>query len=512
MSIIHVKNLTFAYDGSCDTIFEGVSFDLDTDWKLGFTGRNGRGKTTFLKLLAGEYEYQGTISSPAVFDYFPFPVEQPERTTREVIAPLLAELDEYELWKVDRELSLMELDDSVLGRPFSTLSNGERTKVLLAALFLRENHFLLIDEPTNHLDMEGRQLVSRYLRGKKGFILVSHDREFLDGCVDHILSINKSNIEIQKGNFSSWQENKDRQDRFELAENERLKRDIKQLTAAAKRTERWSDQIEKTKSGRTRAGQAGVKPDKGFIGAQAARMMKRSKALEGRQLTAAEDKQKLLKNLESAAELSLQPLSYHAGRLIEVEKLSLSYGERRILNGVSFTVSRGERIALTGGNGCGKSSVLKLLMGEAINYEGSVRKGTQLVVSYIPQDTSGLAGNLRQYAIDEGIDESLFKALLRKLDFSRSQFDKDMSEFSEGQKKKVLLAGSLCRPAHLYIWDEPLNYIDVLSRMQIEEAILRSAPTMIFVEHDRKFCERTATRVIDLSRPDDTSERSGQTR
>ncbi|WP_130863254.1 ribosomal protection-like ABC-F family protein [Bacilliculturomica massiliensis] len=498
MSLIHVSNLTFAYEGSYENIFEQVSFDIDTSWKLGFTGRNGRGKTTFLKLLAGEYEYGGVISASVSFDYFPFPVEHPETVTRKIVEPILAELGEYEGWRLERELSLLELSESVLDRPFSTLSNGEQTKVLLAALFLRENHFLLIDEPTNHLDMEGRRLVSRYLRGKKGFILVSHDRDFLDGCVDHILSINRSGIEVQKGNFSSWQENRKRRDQFELSENEKRKKEIRQLAEAAKRTERWSDKIEKTKSGKTRAGQAGVKPDKGFIGAQSARMMKRSKALENRQQSAVEEKQKLLKDLETAADLSLSPLHYHGQRLIEVNGLSLFYGERQITEDVSFTVERGERIALTGGNGCGKSSILKLIMGEDIAHSGTVRRGTQMTVSYIPQDTSGLSGGLKDFAYLKGLDESLFKALLRKLDFSRTQFEKDMSEFSAGQKKKVLLAASLCQPAHLYIWDEPLNYIDVLSRMQIEEAISRSQPTMIFVEHDSAFCHRAATKILRL--------------
>ena len=122
-----------------------------------------------------------------------------------------------EQWQIMRELSLLELSDDILWRPFDTLSNGERTKALLAGMFLRENSFLLIDEPTNHLDMRARQTVSDYLRTKKGFILISHDRAFLDGCIDHILSINRADIEIQRGNFSTWLTNRERQDAFELA-------------------------------------------------------------------------------------------------------------------------------------------------------------------------------------------------------------------------------------------------------------------------------------------------------
>jgi len=294
MSLISIKNLTFAYEGSYDNIFENVSFQIDTDWKLGFTGRNGRGKTTFLNLLMGKYEYSGKISANVRFEYFPFFVENREADTLEVIGGIVPD---YVDWELMRELSLLEVSEDVLHRPFRTLSNGEQTKVLLAALFLRENSFLLIDEPTNHLDMEARKIVSDYLRTKRGFILVSHDRAFLDNCIDHILSINKTNIEIQKGNFSSWWENKKRQDIFELAENEKIKKDIRRLAAAAERTSRWSDKVEQTKNGTKNSG---VKPDKGHIGRMAAKMMKRSKAIEARQQSAIEQKSKLLKNIETA--------------------------------------------------------------------------------------------------------------------------------------------------------------------------------------------------------------------
>ena len=124
--------------------------------------------------------------------------------------------------------------------------------------------------------------------------------------------------------------------------------------------------------------------------------------------------------------------------------------------------------------------------------------GSGLIVSYVPQDTSFLNGNLSEFAEDNKIDESLFKAILRKMDFERTQFDKDMSQFSEGQKKKVLIAKSLCEQAHLYIWDEPLNFIDIYSRIQIEKLIQKFSPTMIFVEHDRIFQQKIATKIIQI--------------
>ncbi|MCL2010274.1 MAG: ATP-binding cassette domain-containing protein, partial [Synergistaceae bacterium] len=274
MSLINVSNLTFAYEGG-GKIFENVSFQIDTDWKLGFIGRNGRGKTTFLNLLLGKYEYDGNISAAAAFEYFPYEVPEAADT----IDALRGVTPRLEQWEILRELSLLDVREDALYRPFNTLSRGERTKALLAALFCKDGRFLLLDEPTNHLDMHARKILGRYLRSKKGFILVSHDREFLDTCVDHVLSINKTNIEAQRGNFSSWRENKRRQDEMELAENERLKKDIKRLDEAARRTSGWSDKVESTKYG-TR--NSGLRPDRGYIGHKAAKMMKRSKNIEAR--------------------------------------------------------------------------------------------------------------------------------------------------------------------------------------------------------------------------------------
>lgn len=495
MSLINVTNLTFAYDGSYDNIFENVSFQIDTDWKLGFTGRNGRGKTTFLNLLLGKYEYSGNISAKVNFEYFPFQVTNKGNNTIDIIEEICPD---YIHWEVMRELSLLEVSDDVLYRPFETLSNGEQTKVLLAALFLKENSFLLIDEPTNHLDMKARKIVSNYLGSKHGFILVSHDRAFLDNCVDHILSINKTNIEIQRGNFSSWWENKEMQDNFELAENEKLQKDIKRLTTAAKRTADWSDRAEARKIGFDPTVTEKNISRRSYEGAKAKKMMSRSKVIKERQHSAIEEKSRLLKNIEGSEKLKISQLDFHTNRLVELENVAVSYGEKIACKNVNLTIEKGDRIALSGKNGSGKSSLIKLICGEAVTYTGTFRKASQLKISYVSQDTSHLSGNLSGYATDNNIDESLFKAILRKLDFSRVQFEKDMSDFSGGQKKKVLLAKSLCEKAHLHIWDEPLNFIDVISRIQIEELLLEYSPTILFVEHDREFVRNIATKIFEL--------------
>ena len=190
--------------------------------------------------------------------------------------------------------------------------------------------------------------------------------------------------------------------------------------------------------------------------------------------------------------------SYHKEVLLECKEVSLFYGKKQIFQPVSFSVKRGERVALQGRNGTGKSSLLKWLAGEDIPLTGQIQKGSRLKISYVCQNTSGLEKTLKEYAQKEDISYSLFLAILRKLGFEREQFDKKIEHFSEGQKKKVLLAKSLCQKAHIYIWDEPLNFIDVLSRIQIEELLLEYQPTMLFVEHDMVFTKKIATKFVEL--------------
>lgn len=490
MSYINVNNLTFAYEGSYDNIFENVSLRIDTGWRLGLTGRNGRGKTTFMKLLLGKYEYSGSIVSDMDFAYFPYEVADESETAIEIMQEICPTADDWELIK---EASLLDMECETLYRPFETLSSGEQTKLLLAAMFVGENRYLLIDEPTNHLDAEGRRKLSEYLKKKNGFILVSHDRTLLDCCVDHVMSINRSDIEIVQGNFSAWWENKNRRDRYELDENKRLKKDIQRLSDSAKRTAQWSAQVENTKNG---VRNSGLRADRGYVSHKSAKMMKRSKSQENRMLAAAEEKSHLLKNIETSDSLKIMPLDYIRNTLIYAKDLSLFYGDYTACGGISFEINRGDRIAVSGKNGCGKSTLLKLICGENIRYDGIFNVGSQLKISYVPQDTSHLQGSMSDYAGKYKIDESLFKAILRKLGFERIQFENQMQDLSGGQKKKILIARSLCERAHLYVWDEPLNFIDVISRIQIEELIAQCKPTMIFVEHDEAFKNKIATQKL----------------
>ncbi len=163
-------------------------------------------------------------------------------------------------------------------------------------------------------------------------------------------------------------------------------------------------------------------------------------------------------------------------------------------------MNNGDRIAIVGKNGIGKSSILKLILGKKIEYNGEFKVANNLKISYVSQSTEDLKGNLKSFARENKIDESIFKAMLVKMGLSQDDFDTNIQDMSEGQKKKVLIAKSISEQANIYIWDEPLNYIDILTREQIEDAILNYKPTLIFVEHDETFIEKVATKNINLEK------------
>ena len=502
MSQISVRNLTFYYDGSFDHVFEQASFSLDTNWRLGLIGRNGRGKTTLLRLMLGQLPYQGSIECSVPFSYFPYPVTAAQY--RQPAADFIEELrPNCEQWRVICELSLLDADAEILYRPFGSLSPGERTKLLLALLFSGENDFLLIDEPTNHLDQDSREAVKRYLAGKKGFILVSHDRDLLDAVIDHVLVLNRKTITVQSGNFSVWQENKQRSDQFAEAENEKHRREIRKLKQAAKRTADWADQSERTKIGfdPVREHDRSISA-RSYIGAKTKKMQSRVRQIEKRIDREITEKENLLQDIEQTETLKLTPLTHHKQTLLTLRDYGLCYpGAEPLFGHLDLELQSGGRIALHGRNGCGKSTLLRMLLHHAgVETAGALPEETGfcapasgLVISWVPQDASGLSGTVAGYCQAHGLDLTLMCTLLRRMDFSRSQLEKPMQDYSAGQKKKVLLAASLAKPAHLYIWDEPLNYIDVFSRMQIEELLLGCQPSMLFVEHDVRFRERIAT-------------------
>lgn len=497
MSTIKITNLTFGFDKQVDLLFEQANLTIDSSWKLGLVGRNGRGKTTLLQLLLGNYAYQGTIQFPLRPVYFPTNLAE----TNQLTYYALLEAADFELWELEREMNLIQLDPQLLWQPYSTLSGGEQTKVLLALLFTQEDFFPLIDEPTNHLDLPGRQHVADYLQQKDGFIVVSHDRQFLNQVTDHTLAIEKSQLVLYQGNFATYEEQKQLRDAFELAQNRKIKKEVGRLKKTAAEKAEWSRSRETDKYGKTSEKGSGAVYDTGFIGARAARTMKRSKTIEQRMYDQIEAKESLLKDLEEVDRLTMNYQESRHRQLMKINQLTLHYPEQEPLFApLSFELKRGTITALTGPNGIGKSSVLHHILG---TFSGSANGEfllPNIKISYVRQNYESNQGKLQDFAEKNRLDYSSFLNNLRKLGMERNVFQNRIEEMSMGQRKKVELAKSLAQTAELYIWDEPLNYLDVFNQKQLEELLLEVNPSMLIIEHDQTFLENIHAQQIHLKK------------
>jgi lincosamide and streptogramin A transport system ATP-binding/permease protein len=397
-------------------------------------------------------------------------------------------------WRLRKEAALIGLPETALARPLSSLSGGEAAKILLASLFAGSEddaRLALLDEPDAHLDAPGREALAAYLSSKHGFIMVSHDRFLLDRCVDHVLAINRGSVELEAGNWSSWRENRRRRDLFEEAEREKLRKDVKRLEEAGRRTTAWAAKTEKVKYGHGPV-------DRGFIGAKAAKLAKRAKSALSRSERATSERRAMIRDVERPAEVALSPLPCPSKVIVEARGLALGYGAEPILRELDLSVARGEIVALAGPNGCGKTLLVKALAAEIAPLAGTLRLAPNLVVSVVPQLPRFPQKNLRELALSLGLEEPRLKAVMGRLGLERDRMGAPLGDLSAGQLKKAALAVSLCQSASLYVWDEPLSHLDVMTRSLVEEAVAKARPNLIVVEHDRAFVEAVADRIVEL--------------
>lgn len=512
MSQILITNLSFSYYPYYHKVFHKVTLNLDTDWKLGVIGRNGRGKTTFLKLLKGELVPEsGVIEKQANVEYFPYEYTGNYQNTLDIIMECAGgfrtmekefenpdvlqtymDLEGFAMeGKIKREIKRMGLDEELLTRDFTTLSGGEQTKVMLISLFVKQNTFILLDEPTNHLDVKGKKEVADYLRKKKGFMIVSHDREFIDSVVDHILSLNKSDIRIEKGNYSTWKNNKDLVEEYEFRTKKNIGREIKRLEKHAGKKRGWAlvsntQKYEFATHSRTNGVQAYF------------RQAKHAELLIERDI---EKKKMLLLNYEEVKDLEFKQETVEGEWLIKVKDLSYSYvPDRIVVKDISVVINQGDRVWIKGPNGSGKTTLLKLLSKEIES--PFIQYGEDVEFSFLNQELYFEDMITGYEYLKEGVaSESQYEESLRlcdMFDIVTDVLDKPCSLFSSGEQKKLVLAKQLCQKKPILILDEPLNYMDVMFREQLEKAVLQIKPTIIFVEHDTWFGEKVANKRVDL--------------
>ena len=528
MAEIIIDNITFFYETPYKMIFQDLNLRIDTMWKTGLIGRNGRGKTTLLNIIQKKLDVQkGRIINNIDCVYFPYQNFNPDADTFSVIknavAPyelmekemeeLLSKNDEKSIlrymevlnsyqaaggYEIDSEIlkeaQSIGIGAEILNRPFCTLSGGEKTRSLLISVFLKKGSYALIDEPTNHLDMKGREILGEYLKSKSGFLMISHDRYFLDLCVDHIITINKSQVEVMQGNYSDWEYNFTNRLKMEEKQNEKLTREIRSLQGASSLYRQLSGSKEKEKYKGSQSDTSMT--DRGFVGAKSAKLAKQAVNFEKRISRNIEQKKELLTDTEKLYELKLLKEEKSPSAVLDIYDLSLKLGEKEILKNFSLSVKKGERIAITGRNGCGKTSLFNCITGEIDNYSGEIffPKYIRIMRSY--QVPRWQQGYLKDNIIRTGVDETVFRNVMGILGVSGDIFLKPLQEFSEGERKKIDLCRTLIEPSSLLLWDEPLNYLDIASRELLEQTILKFEPTILFIEHDRYFIENVAQRVI----------------
>lgn len=497
MSNIKISNLSFKYSDSIENIFNNLNLDLDSSWKLGLVGRNGRGKTTFLNLLQGKLQGTGAIQSKLEFNYLPLNVKNKEQLTLYA----LEEHVQFDQWELERELNLMQVDTNLIWRPFNTLSGGEQTKVLLALSFINKDAFPLIDEPTNHLDEKSRIQVVRYLqKHSQGYIVVSHDRDFLNQITNHILAIEHTEIHLYQGNYASYEDTKEKRDKFNQEKNEKLRGQIKALNESRQRIKGYSLQSENNKKASAHKNEIHADINKGFFGHKAAKIMKRSKNIERRMDKDIQDRKGLMTNVESVPELEMnfQP-NYHS-TLLETRHLDLKVKDKKLFKDLNLIIRNRGIVSLEGKNGAGKSTFLKSILNKStdVTYQGILNLTNGLRVSYLPQDFVEYSGTLAEFSQKEHLSYEKILNVLRKMGFPRSSFETRIEEMSIGQQKRVSIAKSLVEEADFYLWDEPANYLDVFNQDQLIDVLRKTKPAMLLVEHDEYFISQVASKRIEL--------------
>lgn len=530
MAQIEIRDLTFYYDDYYHPVFEHLNVNLDTDWKMALVGRNGRGKSTLLRLLEGSLEATaGEIKRSGTVSYFPYSYDVAFTKAGDVVKECIGglrslelqlkeyeenfyecdneayfealnryiELDGYAMEsRICKEILQMGLPTELLEQEFITLSGGEQTCMLIIALFLRKDAFVLLDEPTNHLDKAKKEHLKEYLKKKKGYIIASHDTVFLDAVADHILAINKADLSIEQGNYSTWRRNMELKEQFELRTRQRLMQEISQLERQSKLTRGWSDIGNKQKY--RFASHARTNGTRAY--------MRQAKAAEQQIRDNLEEKKQLLRNLEEEKQLSIYQEILEQECLISAENISFSYegSSSPVLEEVTLHVYPGDKIWIRGQNGAGKTTLLKLLSGK-LRGTGIRRKGGLSIV-YVTQEPACSRGNVKNY-LREGLQaeedyhaiHTKFKELCRLFDLPEDFEQRPLETLSSGELKKVDIARTLAGNHQVLFLDEPLNYMDVYFKSQLEAALLDEELTVVFVEHHEEFGRKIANKVLDLN-------------
>ncbi len=508
---IDVKNLKKSFEVGHDVLSD-LSFEVNAGEHVGILGANGCGKTTLFKLLTGDYTPdEGTIAihkGRRIGLISQIPVYPAGWTTEDVLreaharlramAARIAELealmatnssrqllDEYDRlsddfrrlggYDMDRERNRvsngLDIPPDMRAREFDKLSGGEKTRVNLARLILEDTDILLLDEPTNHLDLRATEWLEDYILHFRGTVLaISHDRYFLDTVAQRCIEIVDGHAECYSGNYSFYAVERQRRFDEQLRKYEKDQTKIEQLEKAAARLHLWA-----------------------FMGND--KLHKRAFSMEKRiERLSRTEKPKEAKKLSA----SFKESEFRADEVLVAENLSKGFSGRTLFSGVEFKVAGGERIAVIGDNGTGKSTLVKLIVGEEEPDSGYVRRGPAVRMAYLPQIVKFREPSLS--AADTVIDECRCtmqeaRDSLGAFGFTGEDALKAVGTLSGGEQSRLRLCILMRADVNLLILDEPTNHLDIPSREWMEDALSGYGEALLFVSHDRYFIEKFATRI-----------------
>ena len=515
MTDISVHNLIKSFEKGVN-ILDGLSFDITEGEHVGLLGKNGAGKTTLFRILSGEIsEDEGEVviaRRKRVGLISQIPVYPEGYTAEDVLKAAhgriyalrrrldelersmagdasRAALSEYDALSAEFErLGGYELDrfrDTVangLGIPkamreqlFDSLSGGERTRVNLARLILEDTDILLLDEPTNHLDMAACEWLEDYLAKFRGTVLViSHDRWFLDRAVTRIIEINGGKAEFYSGAYSFYVEEKRRRFEEKLKKYEKDQAKIAQLTEAAEKMHLWA-----------------------FMGND--KLHKRAFSMEKRieRLSASEKP-----TAERKLSARISEKAFRGDEILSFRGLSKRYGDKTLFSDLEAQVRPGERIALIGQNGTGKTTLLRILLGEEKADAGLIKRGPAVKTAYLPQAVTFEDENrsaLDTLVYELNVSPQTARNMLGGFKFPGSDVFKSVSALSGGEKSRLKLCMLLHGEVNFLVRDEPTNHLDIASKEWMEEALEDYGEALLFVSHDRYFISRFATRIWELA-------------
>lgn len=511
-----INNLVKYY--SANKIFENISFEVHTRDRLGLIGQNGCGKTTLLKILMGAEEYQaGNLSfrkgikvgyldqifkcdkTTRVLDILQSPFEE-IRLLKNKIKDLEKELknlsgdilenqmnsygllmEEFERsggylveTNINKICSGLNIPDSFRDLPFERLSGGEKTRVLLGKLLLEEPDLLLLDEPTNHLDIKSIEWLEEFLKEYKGTVLmVSHDRSFLDKLANRIIEMNPTGVDIYEGNYSYYLVEKEK--RFDLALRAYLnkQRKIESMERQIERYRIWGAMRDSEK------------------------MYRRAKELEKRL-----DKVEVIdkpKDDNTKIKLNTSGIQRSGKIVLDIEDLGKSFSNKKLFSNLSFTLFYKDRLCIMGDNGSGKTSLLKLILGEDEEFMGKIKHGSNITIGYLPQNVVFEDEDLtilEYFAAKHRLSNSDARKELAKMLFIRDDVFKKIKSLSGGEKSRLRLASLIFDKVNLMILDEPTNHLDIDSREVLEDTLDDYNGTILFVSHDRYFIEKLANKML----------------